>query len=109
MSYSIKTIPKFDKKLKKLARKYPSIKGDFTSLIETLKENPKGGTSLGKNCYKIRMAITSKGTGKSGGARVITHILVDNKTVYLLSIYDKAETETLSNKELKELLDFIKL
>ena len=70
-----------------------------------MKEKPEQGTALGKNCFKIRLAIASKGKGKSGGARVITNIIISDTTVYLLAIYDKANKENLSNKELQELLD----
>lgn len=76
-------------------------------MILRLKENPEEGTSLGKNCYKIRISIASKGKGKSGGARLITHIVYDKETVYLLSIFDKSDQESLTNKELEELLKMI--
>ena len=72
MSYNIYTTDFFDKELKKLAKKYPSIKDDYKVLIDSLKEVPKQGQPLGKDCYKIRLAITSKGKGKSGGCRIIT-------------------------------------
>lgn len=72
MSYKVKFIPKFEKELKRLAKKYPSLKSDFLSLLTSLKEDPSQGTSLGNECYKIRLAITSKGKGKSEGARVIS-------------------------------------
>ncbi|WP_371199227.1 hypothetical protein [Flammeovirga sp. OC4] len=74
MSYNVAVIPNFKKELKKLAKKYPSIKEDFAKLIEKLEVDPEYGTSLGNNCYKIRMAISSKGKGKSGGSRVITYV-----------------------------------
>ncbi len=76
-------------------------------LVLKLKENPKSGTAIGKNCFKIRIAIASKGKGKSGGARVITNILINDSIVYLLSIYDKNEKENLSDKELIELLEYL--
>jgi len=107
MSYSIKTIPRFEKNLKKLAKKYPSLKNEYIKLIQALKQNPKTGVALGNNCYKIRLAIASKGKGKSGGARVISHIVILEKSVYLLTIYDKTAQDTLTNKELKELLKFV--
>jgi hypothetical protein len=71
-----------------------------------LTRNPKSGTPLGKNCYKVRLQITSKGKGKSGGARVITHLIVniEDETLYLLKIYDKADRENISETELKSLL-----
>ena len=83
MSYSVKTIPKFEKELKKLAKKHPSLKAEFIALVTSLKQQPSQGTALGNDCYKIRLAIKSKGKGKSGGARVITYIQVSEKDVYL--------------------------
>lgn len=76
-------------------------------LVEQLKKNPEQGTPIGNNCYKIRFAIASKGKGKSGGARIITHLIVTDAIVYLLSIYNKAEKENLTDKELQELLKWI--
>ena len=70
-------------------------------------ETPQQGTALGNNCYKVRLAITSKGKGKSGGARVITYVLVLDETVYLLSIYDKSEQDSISESELLKLIEGI--
>ena len=104
MKYSVLTIPPFDKQLKRLAKKFPSLKAEFINLIEDLEENPKKGTSLGNNCFKIRLAITSKGRGKSGGARVITHFYIEKESVFLLAIYDKSEKADISDKVLREML-----
>ncbi|MFY8022278.1 MAG: type II toxin-antitoxin system RelE/ParE family toxin [Bacteroidia bacterium] len=104
MSYNIIAVPTFRKELKRLAKKYPSIKIDLALLFESLEQNPTQGVSLGKNCYKIRLAISSKAKGKSGGARIITNFVITNETVYLLSIYDKSEKENLTNSELEDLL-----
>ncbi len=109
MSYSVKFIPKFEKELKRLAKKFPSIKSDFSSLLQSLKTHPTQGISLGNDCYKIRMAIASKGKGKSGGSRVITCFKFTQNTVYLLTIFDKADQENIPDKELKELLTFIEV
>lgn len=75
--------------------------------MEILEQEPEQGTNLGNNCYKIRIAIASKGKGKSGGARVITNFVIDEATVYLISIYDKSEKENLTDKELDELLKYV--
>jgi mRNA-degrading endonuclease RelE of RelBE toxin-antitoxin system len=104
MSYSVKTLAKFDKNLKKLAKKYPSLKAEFIDLVNSLKQDPQQGKPLGKNCYKIRLAVASKGSGKIGGARVITNLVISAHIVYLLTIYDKGDKDSLSDKELKELL-----
>ncbi len=90
-------------------KKYPSLKSELLQLTELLKQAPQElGTSLGNNCYKIRIAIASKGRGKSGGARVITHVQIEASVVYLLSIYDKSEHEDITDNEIKELIKFIR-
>jgi mRNA-degrading endonuclease RelE of RelBE toxin-antitoxin system len=107
MIYNVLTIPPFDKQLKRLAKKYPSLKNEFAQLLESLEQDPEQGTNLGNNCYKIRIAIASKGKGKSGGARVITNFVIAEETVFLISIYDKSEKEILTDKELNELLKYL--
>lgn len=76
-------------------------------MVESLEDNPLMGTSIGKDCYKIRMPIRSKGKGKSGGARVITYVKIVDETVYLLSIYDKSEQASISEKEITNRLNSI--
>lgn len=104
MSYKVKAIPKFEKELKQLAKKYPSLKTEYIELVQSLKQEPEQGTPLGNNCYKIWLAIASKGKGKSGGSRVITYVQVLQTTVYLLTIFDKSEKENIPDKELEALL-----
>ena len=107
MSYKVKTIVVFEKQAKRLTKKYASLKNELMLLISHLKENPEQGTPLGKNCYKLRIAISSKKKGKSGGARVITNFVLTDSTVYLLTIYDKSEIENITKKELQELLKYV--
>lgn len=89
-----------------MAKRYHSLTFDLEQLIISLKENPKQGVDLGNNLRKIRMAISTKGKGKSGGARVITYTLhlSDKGNIELLTIYDKSEKESISDKELQELI-----
>jgi hypothetical protein len=87
-----------------LSKKHRSIKIDISELGVLLLENPKMGDEIIENCFKIRMAISSKGNGKSGGARVITYVYIHSETVYLLSIYDKSNKENISDALLKELI-----
>jgi hypothetical protein len=109
MSYDVKTIAVFERQAKRLVKKFPSLKSELLQLIQLLKHIPqKQGTSLGNNCYKIRIAIASKGKGKSGGARVITHLQISESVVFLLSIYDKSEQADITDRELTELLKFVK-
>ncbi len=104
MSYNVIPTPDFKKLFKRLYKKYPSLKSDLQELISILEEKPDSGTALGHNIYKIRMAISSKGKGKSGGARVITFLITDDREVYLVYIYDKSQLENLSKEQILELL-----
>jgi len=107
MNYKVKTIGPFRKKAKKLSKKYPSLKSELAELGKQLSDNPTMGISLGNDCYKIRIAIASKGRGKSGGARVITHFYITEDTVFLLYIYDKSDQDNVSDKAIEELLNHI--
>ena len=107
MSYKVSTISLFDKQAKRLAKKYPSLKSDLSDLIDGLVDDPKQGESLGNNFYKIRMSITSKGKGKSGGARIVTYLKVTATTVFLVSVYDKSEKSTITNQELEQIFKLV--
>ena len=89
-----------------MGKRYKTLKEDYSNLLDSLAENPFQGTDLGHGLRKIRMAITSKGKGKRGGARVITLVALvaaDDVDVLLLTIYDKSERENVSEQELREL------
>ena len=75
MSFNVKSIAVFEKQTKKLSKKYASLKKELLEIVQQLKENPEQWAAIGKNCFKIRIAIASKGKGKSGGARLVTHFL----------------------------------
>lgn len=97
----------FRKEVKRLAKKYRSIPEDLLELKNRLVENPLEGVDLGFGVRKVRMIIKSKGKGKSGGARVITYNVTemeDTIDITLLTIYDKSERSTISDKEIKDLL-----
>ena len=114
MIVTVRVTRSFALALKPLLKKYPTLKRDLLNLEKGLLLNPKLGTPLGQNAYKIRLKISSKGRGKSGGARVISllettligelHLSENEITVNLITIYDKAETSTISDKELKEII-----
>ncbi len=103
--YNVRLARSFERDAKPLLKKYASLRQELATLGEELQENPTLGMPLGQDCYKIRLAIKSKGKGKSGGARIITYTITDNEEVILLTIYDKQVKDNISEKELKELLD----
>ena len=107
MSFNVIATSPFERKLKRLSKKYKSLPKDLLSIIEKLSEQPTLGTPLGKNCFKIRIAITSKSKGKSGGGRLITYVRIVQNSVFLLDIYDKSEQPNISDKELKLLIEIL--
>jgi mRNA-degrading endonuclease RelE of RelBE toxin-antitoxin system len=108
MSYSpnfeVVVIPHAVREVKKLTKRHRSFKHDFAALIALLKQTPEQGEPLGKDCFKIRIAIRSKNKGKSGGARVITCVRIVDETVYIVAVYDKSDTDTISDNDLAERL-----
>ena len=102
MPFKVEATPAFLSEAKKLSKKYPSLKVDIKNLAGQLSDNPIQGTPLGKDAYKIRLSITGKAKGKSGGARVITCVKIISTVVYLVSIYDKSVQSIISDKDLKE-------
>jgi hypothetical protein len=50
------------------------------------------------------LAIASKNKGRTGGARIMSFVLVTDTTVLLFSIYNKGEKDSILNDEIKELL-----
>lgn len=107
MSFEISTTPEFESQAKSLQKRHRSFKNDLKDLVISLKENPFQGVELSPGIRKIRMAITSKGRGKSGGARVITYTVVTAETdgrVYLMNVYDKADFSTVELSVLKEIV-----
>ena len=105
MNYSVELSDNFKKEAKRLAKKYRSLKSEIADLIAELETNPTKGTPLGNDIYKIRFAIASKGKGKSGGARVMTLVKVIDTMVILFSIYNKAEKDSISDKEIQALIN----
>ena len=99
MNYSIVFDDTFEKEVKRLSKRYSSLKEDLITLQEEINANPQLGIDLGGNLRKIR--------GKSGGARVITFTVVvsiDETEINLLYIYDKSERDSITPKEIEELL-----
>jgi len=107
MSYDVLSIPLFDKQAKRLSKKYSSLREDLLKFSENLIDDPQQGKPLGNGFYKVRLAISSKQKGKSGGARIITCVKVTKTTVYLASIYDKSEKNTITDKELEHIFGLI--
>jgi mRNA-degrading endonuclease RelE of RelBE toxin-antitoxin system len=99
----------FLKKLKNLARRYPSVLREFESLSIQLKNDERPGDKIpgtGYDVYKVRLKNPSTGKGKSGGFRVIYYLrLVDN--IVLITIYSKSKQTDISPNTIHKLLEEI--
>ena len=107
MMVDIRLGTEFKRQFKRLMKKYPSLLEDLKTFKQDLEINPQQGVALGAHLYKVRMAIATKGKGKSGGARVITYRLLitpEHIEITLLTIYDKNEIDNLSDDYLRSLV-----
>ncbi len=104
MSYKIVPTDNFSKELKRLTKKYPSLKQEIEEFSSELLDNPTIGTPIGHSCYKIRLSTPDKPGGKSRGFRIITYIVSPKEIIFLLSIYDKSEVSTLKDWEIKRIV-----
>ena len=96
----------FIRSAKSIAKKYRSFNIDYQDLVKALEKNPEMGIDLGGGFRKVRMAISSKGKGKSGGCRVITFDLVEkNGSLYLIYAYDKSEYDNVSMAVIRKMVE----
>lgn len=101
MKWSVDFTIEFLRMAKPLWKKYKSLMEDLNHFINSLAEDPFQGDILQPGIRKIRMAIKSKGGGKSKGARIITLTFAideDNGKVALLLIYDHNQADTVDRK-----------
>ena len=115
MKVTVNITKSFSSAAKPLLKKHHSLSKDLLALESELLLTPRLGTPLGYDAFKIRLKISSKGKGKSGGGRVITFVetyligeteKISNEDVIvnLLTIYDKGDVDNITDKELKELI-----
>lgn len=101
MNWKIDPTEDFIRQAKKLSKKYRSLRDDLTNFRDELLKNPFQGDVLQQGIRKIRMAVKSKGGGKSKGARIITltySIDQDTGQIVLLLIYDHNQADTVDRR-----------
>lgn len=120
MSCKVIVLEEFKRDAKKLVKKYRSLKQELADFQVQLQENPRMGTLITENTYKVRLAVKSKGKGKRGGLRVLTYVVElrweveegesssEETTVFLLTLYDKSDMENISDAALTELVETAK-
>lgn len=107
MNFEIIPTPDFERSFKKLRKRYKTLREDFEEFEKSILNNPYQGVELSPGIRKIRMAITSKGKGKSGGARIITYTMVvssESGEIYLIDIYDKEDFSTVDKDIIKHII-----
>lgn len=104
MNFSVIATDHFLRSLNRIFKKHKTILADVEKSGGLLSESPVYGTSSGNNLYKIRLAISNSGKGKSGGARVITYVKVTESTVYIAAIYLKLELSSIDEQQILQLL-----
>ena len=100
MNCNFLSVAIFDRELKRLSKKYKSLKKDIENLKAEIETNPLLGTDLGEGYKKIRLEIASKNKGKRGGGRVITHEVLVNVN----EGDDKSEYDTVDMDIVKEIV-----
>ncbi|MEM1327134.1 MAG: type II toxin-antitoxin system RelE/ParE family toxin [Bacteroidota bacterium] len=107
MSINIRVTSTFRKDFKKLFKKYRSLKKDIESLQDELSKNPYLGTKISDDFYKIRLQIRSKGKGKSGDGRIISHIKEQEEStlIVFIKLYDKSAQASIKVIELNNILE----
>ena len=108
MNFRIEVIDEFKRSFKRLSKKFRTLNSELNELISELEDNPKLGKSLGAGLYKICLASDSKGGGKSGGFRVITYYIeetMETEIVYLVTIHDKSEEDSIKKNELIKIVE----
>ena len=107
MSFEIQTTNYIDAEAKRLAKRHSSFVDDLQDLRDNLLKNPYQGTELSPGIRKVRLTISSKGRGKSGGARVITFTYLVNEkdgVVILLLLYDKADASSIKMNVVRQII-----
>ena len=109
MTVNIFTHPEFVRQMKRYAKKYRSLASDYADFLKSIQNNPFQGVDLGGGIKKVRLAVASKGKGKSGSMRVITFSFekIDDEiiNITLLYIYDKQEMANVSDEFIRYLLE----
>ncbi len=111
MPNNVELTSNFKSEAKPLIKKYHSLKSELKALEIELIENPKLGDKLSEDIYKIKLAVKSKGKGKSGGLRIISFIYTfdeSSNTIFLLSIYNKSEFSTVDTNVIKRIVEQLK-
>jgi mRNA-degrading endonuclease RelE of RelBE toxin-antitoxin system len=103
----VRGIDPFDRKLRRLAKKYPKVIDTVEKLITDLENDARPGDKIpnvGYDVYKVRLENLSANRGKSGGFRVIYYVRLADK-VFLLTIYSKTEETDMPLNDIRAAIE----
>lgn len=98
----------FKKSIKKLKKRFPSVKKDTRLAIEVLLGNPKLGVLIPESSgvRKLRVNNSDMKRGKSGSYRLLYYFEEQTEEcIYLLLLYAKSDMENITSHEIQKLLD----
>lgn len=93
----------FDKQSKQLSKKFNFFKNDLEDFINHFSDYHTTATNIKINLFKVRLSNSNKNKGKSAGYRIYYYLKIDD-TVYLLTIYDKSQIQSINENMLIDLL-----
>jgi mRNA-degrading endonuclease RelE of RelBE toxin-antitoxin system len=94
-------------------RRYRNIRKDISPIIEKLEhgclvgdEIPGINPKVGGHTYKVRAVNTDTQSGKSDGYRVVYYAIQDDKTIFLLTVYNKKDNVRIpTNNEIVGIIE----
>lgn len=98
--------PEFQRKLKKLAKKYRSLRSDLEPVLEQLQLRKFPGDRIQKiefSVIKVRIKNSDIKKGKSGGYRLIYWIYSD-ELIVLLDIYSQSDRTDVETAEIRQII-----
>jgi mRNA-degrading endonuclease RelE of RelBE toxin-antitoxin system len=92
----------FNRNLRKLAKKYRSIRNDIQPIIEQLEQGQLPGDQIpgvGYAVFKLRVRNSDTQKGKSGGYRLIYYVKTTTGII-LLTLYTKSEQVDIAAEDI---------
>lgn len=89
----------FKKSAKRLSKRYKSLKKDLKTFVDSLYNDPRQGTELSVDIYKVRIKNSDNNKGKSAGYRIVTYLVTKNE-ILLVNIYSKNDIENISDEDI---------
>src|SRR5690625_709688 len=97
----------FKRSLRRLLKRYRSIRRDVESLVEELASGETPGERVkgtGHVVYKVRVANTDARRGKSGGYRVVYYVQTSERVI-LVTVYSKSDQGDISSAVLRQIIE----